>query len=125
MINLVVLAQRLLCRVLCHPPQRPADPTVVLRSTTRVAYSGAIHALIQSSLEGSSTQYSGTLAKTIPLMAFGTRVLEYWILGPSGLPSCSASTAGLRILGRFARTLRSGTQTRKCMCTTTTGSVAA
>ena len=35
--------------------------------------------------EGPSTQYLRTLVpKTIPLMAFGTRVLKYWVLGPSG-----------------------------------------
>ena len=36
-------------------------------------------------LEGPSTQYLRTLVpKTIPLMAFGTRVPRYWVLGPSG-----------------------------------------
>ena len=36
--------------------------------------------------EGPSTQYSRTLGpKTIPLMAFGTKVLKYWVLGPSGI----------------------------------------
>ena len=36
--------------------------------------------------EGPSTQYSRTLApKTIPLMVFGTRVLQHWVLGPSGI----------------------------------------
>ena len=35
--------------------------------------------------EGPSTQYLRTLIpKTIPLMAFGTRVLKYWVLGPAG-----------------------------------------
>ena len=35
--------------------------------------------------EGPSTQYLRTLVpKTIPLMVFGTRVLKYWVLGPSG-----------------------------------------
>ena len=34
--------------------------------------------------EGPSTHYLSSLAaKTIPLMAFGARVLEYWVLGPS------------------------------------------
>ena len=36
--------------------------------------------------EGPSTQYLRTLVpKTIPLMVFATRVLKYWVLGPSGL----------------------------------------
>ena len=31
------------------------------------------------------TQYFRTLVpKTMPLMAFGTRVLKYWVLGPCG-----------------------------------------
>ena len=35
--------------------------------------------------EGPSTQYLRTLVpKTIPSMVFGTRVLKYWVLGPSG-----------------------------------------
>ena len=35
--------------------------------------------------EGPSTQYLRSLVpKTIPLMVFGTRVLKYWVLGPSG-----------------------------------------
>ena len=36
--------------------------------------------------EGPSTQYLRTLApQTIQGMVFGTRVLRYWVLGPSGL----------------------------------------
>ena len=36
--------------------------------------------------EGPSTKYLRTLVpRTIPLMAFGTRVLKYWVLGPSGM----------------------------------------
>ena len=36
--------------------------------------------------EPRSTQHLNALVpKTIRLMAFGTRVLEYWVLGPSGL----------------------------------------
>ena len=35
--------------------------------------------------EGPSTQYLRTLLpKTIPLVAFGARVLKYWVLGSSG-----------------------------------------
>ena len=35
--------------------------------------------------EGPSTQYFRVLVpKTIPLMVFGTRVLKFWVLGPSG-----------------------------------------
>ena len=35
--------------------------------------------------EGPSTQYSRSLVpKAIPSMAFRTRVLKYWVLGPSG-----------------------------------------
>ena len=35
--------------------------------------------------EGPSTQYLRSLVpKTILLMVFGTRVLKYWVLGPSG-----------------------------------------
>ena len=35
--------------------------------------------------EGPSTQYSRFLVpKTLPLMAFGTSVLEYWYLDPLG-----------------------------------------
>ena len=35
--------------------------------------------------EGPSTQYFGTLVpNTIPSMVFGTIVLKYWVLGPSG-----------------------------------------
>ena len=35
--------------------------------------------------ESPSTQYLRTLVpKTIPLVVFGTRVLKYWVLGPSG-----------------------------------------
>ena len=38
--------------------------------------------------EGPSTQYLRTLVpKTIALMVFGTRVLKYWVLGPSGFDS--------------------------------------
>ena len=34
---------------------------------------------------GPSTQYLRTLGpKTMLLMVFGTRVLKYWVLGPSG-----------------------------------------
>ena len=36
--------------------------------------------------EGPSTQCFRTLVlKTIPFMVFGTRVLKYWVLGPSGI----------------------------------------
>ena len=36
--------------------------------------------------EGPSTRYLRSLVpETIPSMAFGTRVLTYWVLGPSGL----------------------------------------
>ena len=35
-----------------------------------------------------STQYLRTLVpQTIPLMVFGTRVLKYWVLGPSRNPN--------------------------------------
>ena len=35
--------------------------------------------------KGPSTQYSRTLVpKAMPFMVFGTRVLKYWVLGPSG-----------------------------------------
>ena len=35
--------------------------------------------------EGPSTQCLRILVpKTIPFMVFGTRVLKYWVLGPSG-----------------------------------------
>ena len=38
-----------------------------------------------TSPEGPSTQYLRSLIpKAIPLMVFGTRVLQYWVLGPSG-----------------------------------------
>ena len=38
-----------------------------------------------TSPKGPSTQYRRTLVpKTLPLMAFGTRVLEDWVLGPLG-----------------------------------------
>ena len=38
--------------------------------------------------EGPSTQYFRSLVpKTIRLMAFGTRDLKHWVLGPSGLYS--------------------------------------
>ena len=41
--------------------------------------------------EGPSTQYLRTLVpNTIPLVDFGTRVLKYWVLGPSGIHSTSA-----------------------------------
>ena len=42
-------------------------------------------------LEGPSTQYSRTLVpKASKGMVFGTRVLKYWVLGPSGgwFPEC-------------------------------------
>ena len=36
--------------------------------------------------EGPSTQYLRTMVpNTIKRMAFGTRVLKYWLLGPSGI----------------------------------------
>ena len=39
----------------------------------------------QYSPEGPSTQYLRTLVpKAIPLMVFGTRVVEYWVIGPAG-----------------------------------------
>ena len=35
--------------------------------------------------QGPSSQYLRSLVpKTIPLMVLGTRVLEYWVLGPAG-----------------------------------------
>ena len=37
--------------------------------------------------EGPSTQYLRTLIpNTIPFMVFGTRVLKYWVLRPTGVP---------------------------------------
>ena len=41
-------------------------------------------AWIPKNSKGPSTQYLGTLVPTTtPSMAFGTRVLKYWVLGPS------------------------------------------
>ena len=43
----------------------------------------AVHT-VPLSPEGPSTQYLRTLVpKTIPFMAFGTRILKHWVLGPS------------------------------------------
>ena len=51
--------------------------------------------------KGPSSQYSSTLVpKTIPLMACGTRVLEYWVLDPLG-KSGSSGFGGKR--GGLAR----------------------
>ena len=41
--------------------------------------------------EGPNTQYSRTLVpNTIKGMVLGTRVLNYWVLGPSAYLSCEA-----------------------------------
>ena len=43
---------------------------------------------LSRSPEGPSTQYLRTLVPhTIPLMVWGTRILKYWVLGPSGYRS--------------------------------------
>ena len=51
--------------------------------------------------EGPSTQYLGLVVpKTILLLVFGTRELEYWVLGPSGWVSMTQAahvTAGVLV----------------------------
>ena len=52
---------------------------------TQSELEAAMQAAGQPLPEGPSTQYLRTLVpKTIPLVVFGTRVLKYWLLGPSG-----------------------------------------
>ena len=49
--------------------------------------------------EGPSTQYSRSLSsKAILLMVFGTRIIKYWVLGPSG-KYCSFGSEGVGLTG--------------------------
>ena len=63
---------------------------VPVHCTLRVNFQGlyrptTLTKYVETILEGPSTQHLRTLVpKTIPLMVFGTRVLKFWELGPSG-----------------------------------------
>ena len=60
-----------------------------------------------------STQYSRPLApKTISLVVFGTRVLKYWVLGPSGLVGLPPSEL-LRLCDRQANMVVQSRLTRR------------
>ena len=55
----------------------------------------ALPAGTQSLPEGPCNQYMRLpVPKTMPSMVFGTRVLEYWVLGPSGTDVRSKPSAG-------------------------------
>ena len=57
--------------------------------------------------EGSSTQYLRFLVqKNIPLVAFGTRVLKYWVLGPLTLGTSYASKGSRNLLSRVRNLVR-------------------
>ena len=61
--------------------KKAADPCQTLELTPQAKRKPHLHCR-----EGPSTQYLRTLVpNSILLMVFGTRVLKYWVLGPSGL----------------------------------------
>ena len=70
---------------------RPRKARVSLARLVRVSSAGC--AVFLSFPEGPSSQYLRFLVpKTILFMVFGTRVLSYWVLGPSGTVSAMPSS---------------------------------
>ena len=89
---LFVLAQAALGRTLYrHHPGLPGQDAEMREPFRPRLLQQRPHRLVHYP-EGPSTQYLRTLVpKAINGMVFGTRVLNYWVLGPSGLGAPGAS----------------------------------
>ena len=63
----------------------PLNSSRAFRGYVAMAYLTAPRGGTKEIPKGPSTQYLRTLVpKTIPSRVFGTRVLQYWVFGPSG-----------------------------------------